>query len=419
MQKLEENEEEFYNDEFEEKPSKSNKSIISNFDTLKKYFDIVEVEEKDMYDLFICKNELKDKNFIQYEVWLCTKIRKGRKEKFAELVLKYIDKLINSNKADLMQLSLFNEEDKTNQTNQILLKDLSFWDCINEYYLFDFDDYFKDIPKNNEEMITFVKKCITLYLENPEIEYNFFKFDFEFENDYMTSEPISDREMLSRLYNKLRMYFGISTYVEDQYFFHNDGSIHKITRKGEIKERFSTYYYGARLELELYDDKSKIYDLYDKEFCTWLREKLNVQYREPLTDLEVIKESILSFSEHFFKEKEELYSYINSAKDAVDFRKNMITKLKNNKDRIGHMGGGGGPFDDCYSYSDGYDLNNLSLSISQLNEYREQLGREIIEHNDSFKCDHTYILNLKGNEVFENMYKYLSGKPTYIQTSLF
>lgn len=36
------------------------------------------------------------------------------------------------------------------------------------YSSFDFDDYLKDIPKDNEEMMAFVKKCITLYFENPE-----------------------------------------------------------------------------------------------------------------------------------------------------------------------------------------------------------------------------------------------------------
>ncbi|MFY4796960.1 hypothetical protein ACOTVS_10575 [Aliarcobacter butzleri] len=400
---LEEFDDDFYDEEFEEKPSKSKKPKISSFDTLKKHFDIVEVEEYEIYDLFICKNKTKDKaSFIQYEAWLCTKIRKDKKEGFAEEVLKYIDKLINFDKTDSTQLSLFIETEIQKENRKVSSKDLSFWDCINDYYLFDLDDYLKDVPKDNEEMMAFVKECITLYFENPEKEYD--SFDFEYD-EYLTSEPISDREMLSRLYTKLRMYFGLSTYVEDRYTDYFDG-FSLITNKGETKKRFYSYYYGTRLEVRLYDEKSKFYDLHDKEFCSWLREKLNIPYREPLTDNEVIKDSLLDFSKRFIRDEEEFYSYINDAKDAVDFRKNIISYIKKLGNYTGHMGGGGGPLDDCYSISYGYDLNHLNLEISQLNEYRKQLDREI--DLKSSREDYTYIFKVKGVEVFEKMYEYLS-----------
>ena len=126
---LEEFDDDFYDEEFEEKPSKSKKPKISSFDTLKKHFDIVEVEEYEIYDLFICKNKTKDKaSFIQYEAWLCTKIRKDEKEGFAEEVLKYIDKLINFDKTDSTQLSLFIETEIQKENKRISIKDLSFWD---------------------------------------------------------------------------------------------------------------------------------------------------------------------------------------------------------------------------------------------------------------------------------------------------
>lgn len=252
-------------------------------------------------------------------------------------------------------------------------------------------------------MMAFVKKCITLYFEDPEKEYDTFKFEYD---KYLTSEPISDREMLSRLYSQLRMYFGLSTYVEDRYSIYLNEEVHQITQKGEIKKRFYSSYYGTRLELELYDEKSKFYDLYNKEFCSWLREKLNSPYREPLTDLEVIKDSLLDFSKRFIKDEEELYSYINDAKYAVDFRKNIISYIKKLGNYTGHHGGGCSPLDDCYSESYGYDLNHLHLEISQLNEYRKQLGRNIDEK--SSREDYTYIFKIKGVEVFEKMYEYLS-----------
>lgn len=401
---LEEFDDDFYDEEFEEKPSKSKKLKISSFDTLKKHFDIVEIEEYELYDLFICKNKIKDKvSFIQYEAWLCTKIRKGQKEGFAENVLKYIDKLINFDKTDSTQLSLFIETEIQKENKRISIKDLSFWDCINDYYLFDFDDYLKDIPKDNEEMMAFVKECITLHFENPEKEYDTFEFEYD---KYLTSEPISDREMLSRLYTKLRMYFGLSTYVEDRYSIYLNEEVHKITKKGEAKKRFYASYYGTRLKVELYGENQKFYDLHDKEFCSWLREKLNVPYREPLTDNEVIKDSLLDFSKIFIKDEKEFYSYINDAKDAVDFRKNIVSYIKKLGNYTGHMGGGGAPLDDCYSISYGYDLNHLNLEISQLNEYRKQLDREI--DLKSSREDYTYIFKVKGVEVFEKMYEYLS-----------
>lgn len=413
---LEDFNDEFYDDELIEKPSKSKKTKVSSFDTLKKYFDTIEVEEKELYDLFICKNKANNTKagFIKYETWLCVKIRKNNKEDFAKEVLTYIDKLINNDKTNVIQLTLFDEIKE--KSNKISIDDLSFWDCINNYYFFDYDDYLKDIPQTNEEMMDFVKKCISLYFENQEKKYDFFEFDDD--NRYMTSEPISDREMLSRLYSCLRIYFGVSTYVENRFMVDLSGGIFETTSKGDIRRRFCTSYYGARLKLELYGNEVKFYDLYNKEFCNWLREKLNVPYREPLADNEVIKQTFLSYSRNFFKDENELYFYIKSSKNAVDFRKSIVSFIKENKES-GHMGSGGGPLDDCYSYSYGYDINHLELSITQLNEYRNQLGRVIIKHEDGWKDDFTYILNIHGNEVFESMYKYLSDKPSFVQATLF
>lgn len=397
-------EDDFYDEDFEEKPSKSKKPKISSFDALKKHFDVVEVEENEIYDLFICKNKVKDKaNFIQYEVWLCTKIRKNQKENFADNVLKYIDKLINFDKTDSVQLSLFVETKIEKENKRISSKYLSFWDCVSDYYFFDFNDYLKDIPNNDEEMIIFVKECITLYFKNPEKEYDFFNFEYD---EYFTSEPISDREMLSRLYSQLRMCFGLSTYVEDKYADCSNDKFWLITKKGKTKKRFYSSYYSAKLKIELYDEKTKFYDLYNEEFCCWLREKLNVPYREPLTDDEIIKDSLLDFSKRFIKDEKEFYSYIDNAKDAVDFRKNIVSYIKKFVNYTGHHGGGSGPCDDCYSVSYGYDSNYLYLSISQLNEYRKQLNRKI--DLKSSREDYTFIFDVKGVEVFEKMYDYLS-----------
>lgn len=248
--------------------------------------------------------------------------------------------------------------------------------CLKDDNLEEFDDYLKNIPKDNEEMIKLVKSCITLYFENPEKEYN--SFDFEYD-EYFTREPISDREILSRLYFNLRIYFKLDS------------------------ETVYTSYHGARLKVKF--NKPKFYDLYDQKFCSWLREKLNVPYREPLTDNEVIKDSLLDFSKRFIKDEKEFYSFINDAKDAVDFRKNIISYIKKSGDYTGHQGGGGGPLNDCYSISYGYDLNHLYLEISQLNEYRKQLDREI--DLKSSREDYTYIFKVKGVEVFEKMYEYL------------
>lgn len=146
----------------------------------------------------------------------------------------------------------------------------------------------------------------------------------------------------------------------------------KLLKKVKQK-RFCSSYYGARLEVTLYDEKSKLYDLYDKEFCSWLREKLNIPYREPLTDNEVIKDSLLDFSKRFIKDEKEFCSFINDAKDAADFRKNIVSYIKKliiqdiweQWKRL--------PLDDCYSISDEDDLNHLNLEILQLMNIEKQL----------------------------------------------
>lgn len=396
-------------EEFEEKPSKNKEPKISNFDTLKKYFDVVELEEKELFDLFICKNKVNQNKLIQYEVWLCTKIKKGKKEDFAKDVLTYIDKLINHDKKNIKQLSLFDEEFEE-KSNKKSIDELSFWACINDYFIFDYDDYLDSIPQTNEEMIAFVKECITLYLENPNKEYDFFDFDYEFSQ----SEPISDREILSILYMELRMYFGLSTYVEDRYMIDMSNTIHKTTYKGEICKRFYSSYHSAGLKIESIENNTKFYDLYNKEFCSWLREKFNIPYKEPLTDKEVIKDSFISFARKFFEDENQLYYYINTSKNEVDFRKTVISFIRE-KNESGHMGSAGGPFEDCYSFSYTYDINHLHFRVSQRNEYRKQLGREIVGDKHSY----TNVLCLEGHEIFEVMYQYLSDKPTYIQGTLF
>lgn len=404
-----------------DKPKTNKKKELLALETIKKHFDVVEVVEYENYDVLECKNVAKKINAgsIQYETWLNLKIKKNEIEDFCKEFLKYKDKLFNHNNKSktLVQTSLFEDDEPTN--DKLTINDLTFWQSINDYYIYDYDDYIDDIPKTNEEMIEIVKECLTMYVKNPNMDFEKFHFDDDY-SYFRTNEPISDREMLSRLYSSLKIYFGISTYVEETYSIDSSNEVRQLHSIGDKNKRFYADYYGTDYVISFDDEKSKVYDLYDKEFCTWLRKLFNIPYRKPLEDIEVIKEELINFSKRFFDENNTLESFIANSKDAKDFRKNVFSHLrKKSSNFAGHCGGGCGPLDDCYSVSYTYDINDLEIVITQLNNYRKQLGRETEENNDIWKKDSTCILNLKGNEVFESMYTYLSNKPTYKQNLLF
>jgi hypothetical protein len=411
-------ENEFYeDDEIIEKPKKrKNIKEETALNKLKKQFDIVEVKEKEDFDLFVCKNKVKKPTagVVEFEVWLSIKVKKNKVEFFAEDVLVYINKLFNFDKVKCKQIGLFDNEIE----NNINIENLNFWECINDYLIFDHDDYVNTIPKTDDEMIQIVKDCINLYLEDPEKEYDHFTFCDRYDY-FLTKEPISDREMLSRLYTVLDINFGISTYVEDRYSIDGLGSIISITKKGSKKYRFDSSYCGNEYTINIYNGKTKVYDLYKKDFCLWLRSKFNIPKREPLADFEVIKKSFKSYANKFFDNEEQLKSFLSIAKNAEDFRKKVVSFLNKDSENKGHFGSAGGPLNDCYGFSYGYDLNHLYLQITQLNSYRETLNREIIKNDSRWDYDKTYIINIQGNEVFEKMYDYLSDKPIYIQATLF
>ncbi len=403
-----------------DEPKTNKKKQVSALETIKKHFDVVKVIEYEDYDVLECKNVVKKLNAgcIQFETWLNLKIKKNNIEDFCKEVLKYKDKLFNNTTSKtLVQTSLF--EDDVLTTNKLTIKDLSFWQSLNDYYIYDYDNYIDDIPQTNEEMIEIVKECLTKYVKNPEMKFEKFCFNDDY-SYFRTNEPISDREMLSRLYSSIRIYFGISTYVEETYTIDLSNEVRQLHSIGDKNKRFYADYYGTDYVISFDDEKSKVYDLYDKDFCTWLRELFNIPYRKPLEDIEVIKEGLVNFSKRFFDEDNSLESFIAISKDAKDFRKNIFSYLRKDSSKFsGHSGGGCGPLDDCYSVNYTYDINDLAIVITQLNTYRKQLGRETEENNDIWKKDSTCILNLKGNEVFEGMYTYLSNKLTYKQATLF
>ncbi|WP_418181295.1 hypothetical protein ACNSOL_12370 (plasmid) [Aliarcobacter lanthieri] len=378
--------EDFEEEDFEEeiKEPKSTKVKPSNIELVKKHFDIVEVEEFELYELFTCKDLVLNKN-VEYEVWLSVKIKKNKSEFFAGEILKNIEDLKPSFKDSAFNLSFYD------------------FNYTNSYYLYDFDYYENCIPKNNQEMIEYVKECIELYFDSPNEASPFIHFKY---SKIFASDPISDREMLTRLYFNIKLHFGVSNYDKEIYSKY-DNIFSKYENKiiGKDK-RFIACYYNAKLRLTIYDGVFIYYDLYDKEFCDWLRDKLKTPYAEPKTDYDIIKEQFLSYSSNFLQNNTELYCLINSSKNAIDFRNKLISSL--DKDRCsGHFGSSNGPINDCYSFIYCYDLNRLSFQVEQQKEYRMQLGRDISSEKDNYFGDSTVFFSVKGNEVFEKMYEYL------------
>jgi len=410
-----------WDEELEEeiKPTKKKKNVLSNLQKLETHFDIVEVQALDTHEVLTCKNIVNDKPGIDYEIWLNIKVQKSSgAERGAEEVLKYINKLFKSPNSTPTQIGLFDEPDSLYDKKNI--DNLTFWECFNNYCLYYDDNFLHTLPQSNEEMIEVVKNCLTLVLENPEKEYEHFSFDDDY-NYFATNEPISDREVVSRLYSTFRAKFGSYIQVEDTYSIDDSKNVFAYVDIGEIRHHYYASYYDNEYKLE-YQSGKKYYDLYQVDFIEWIREQFNIPRKEPLTDKEVLKEQLkrLAYSLISNSKKFDLIDFINKSKDAKDFKSKFSKFIKEECSSSGSMGGYGSPLDDCYSASGGTDINHTYLTVDQKSDYRKSLGRDTVGVNTDYMSEgRTTIYSVKGTDVFLDIYKYLSNKPTYIQTTLF
>jgi len=413
-------EEWFDEEEFEEEPKKKlSKPTKTSLEQLKTLFDVVDVEKKEYFDVLTCKNKVNNHPFIEYEVWLSLKVKKYNTsynkddgiEKAAAEIIKHQKKLFE-NKKSFVQIGLFEEEKPKN-----IYESLTFFQCFNNYCLYDEDLYIHTLPKSDEEMLLIVKNSIEKYLAEPDKEFDEFTIEKYFID--MQNKAMSDRDIITKIYSNVRVKFGLYKEYEDFINVDDSYTVHIFERdKNKMYSKCEARYYSYEYQISLDSHPTLTYDLNKPHFVKWLREKLNIRYKAPKSDDEVIKESLERLANNMYPgtkdENFDIHALVNSCKTEKEFKTkftNLITSHPNY--RAGHMGGFGYPDDDCYSINGGYDINHLSLGIKQKTIYRKMLGREVTE------SDYTMVYEIKDNKIYTEMYKHLNLKPQYVQTTLF
>ena len=427
------------------KPIVTIESQIKGLDDLKKKFDIVEIDESnEKYNLLTCKDLVKRfGSNIDYSVWIQLKINKGHTKntnygtpKDSKLYLEdclldlnnWVEVLINFDKNNSnQQLSLFEEDnvlelekepvspsggednawngyfkksEKVRKNN--LLKQYSFFELFDDHsssWLYTNIDWRKFIPSQNE-IVTMVKNTILKYKDKPG-RYEDGWFDDT--SKWITRDgALSDYELFERVRFQLRLYlvpyksFGrVSTDLCFSHSYYKESVHYRFYFNNGILETCGTCDYDKK-------DLPK-YNIYSEELIGWLRDTLNVPYKEIDSDDEILKKGVEQFLNSYLWYGKEEYNWqirIKNFKDWKAFKADFFSFKK--EKNIENNGSSSFCGYDGYRGSLDFDKNKYGLRIVQKKKLREQLNREIIptDYNDE-----SLVFDLKGDEVFKKAYE--------------
>ena len=431
------------------KPDINIASPIKGLDDLKKFFDVVEIDESnEKYNLLTCKDIVRRSGtVIKYNVWLQLKINKSHQKSFQYEAIKdsktyieeclvdinnWIELLLNFEKKNTnQQLSLFEEDNvielekepesprggedntwnsyqrKTEKVRKNNLKKLfSFFDLFNDHsssWLYTDIDWRKFLP-TQDEVISMFKEIITKYKVNPG------RYDdgwFDDESHWITRDgPLSDFELFERVMFQTRLHI-----VPYKHFsrVNVDLSYGHTVFEDSIDYRF--YFINGKLKQYSscdYDKKDlPKYKLYNDEFISWLRETFNVPNKEIDSDEEVLKSGIVQFLDKILwygKDEYNWKSKIKSFKEWKSFKNDLISfiKMKN----INCNGGCSLIAEDGYRGSLDYFSSKYSITIYQNRKLREKLNREI---TTCCYSNESLVFEIKGDEIFKKAFEFFGS----------
>jgi len=420
---------------------KNTTSSVEELNKLGKYFDEVVLEKKEKYQLLTLRDKTNKPNY-DFIVWLSIKVSYGYNNKkfhsnktdeemlinVCKSILDWIDILKNFEKSDVgKQLSLFDDgsdddleqepDTPTSDGNwsayfkkrdairkRNLMKKYSFFELLDiDYYTYSGIDYRKRLP-SIDKIRELTKQAILKGKDNPG---RYDEFWWDTPSCLTRDGALSDIELKQRLSFGIRLfllpykrYFRVWT--DDSYSVHSSAeSIHyRYYLDGEKLSTCSSHD-NDKLDLPLYND------LYNAEMLDWIRDTLNIPYKDVISDDDILRENLKSWFRYDKFDKD-----VNTAKDWKQFKAKASLKVSTN-------GGGCGYSLDGFDASFSYDKKG-SIVISQPCEQRIALNRNIENLEISkYKSESYIVFKISGDEIYKKAFKLFNNKEIANQVSLF
>jgi len=435
------------------KRTKTN-SASKEYDALKQHFDDVELKQHEKYQLLTLKDKAKSSTNMDWIVWLQIKIAAdtanpnhsaSNAENLSSVckpILDWIEILKVPYEKKVSQLNLFGEseddedeiipqrptddkgwdkywKDSQKAKRNFLKKNYTFLELFNiDFYQYSNVDYRKKLP-SMEEVRELYKKAITLGKDNAG-RYDEFWFDTP---TYLKDTQMSDFELRSRLKHAVRLHL-----VPYTRYFSASYDLSYTNHSSDDKESSIAYKYfldGERLSMSGWHDFDKqdlpsYAGVFDTEMLSWIREELNIEYVEAISDENILKENLKYYFSSLLwygKDEYDFDNKIKTFKDWKQFKSHITTYLK--EQGISTNGGGNGYSLDGLSGDYSRDKKG-SITITQSIDDRLAMNRSIegLLEND---YEEFIIYDIKGDEIYKQAFELLNGihieKST--QTSLF
>jgi len=453
--------EEFNEDEECDLPScaKSKKVSLTSLEGLKKHFDEVLLERTEFCNVLTLRDKANRTNY-DWIVWLQVKIpfknhnsHAGHSDEeyiegVCKKILEWVDLLKNFEKSENKQLSLFadgsddefepepespsagsegswskyhRELERVRKSN--LRKRYTFFelcDVANSWYAYHdpcvVKSWISQLPKNNAEMIELVKDAIVKGSTSEEGHGRFEEFWWDDSTKYMTRDgALSDFEIIARVKHLIRLYlvpytrcFHVST--DNSYSFW----------ELETKTDYRFWFDGGKIQGSswLRSDELPEYELYDEEFISWLRDYFHIEYKEVISDDDVLRRSLENLFARAYRKDETSFDPVEEIKKAKSFNEFKSKALAHAK--LGNGGGSGYSID---GFSTSYDLfagrKGIVLTVRQLIQLRVQLNRSIDGMEvESYDNQSVYVYKLTFDQALERAYE-LFGPQKPKQLDLF
>lgn len=431
---------------------------IKGLDKLSTCFDVVEIEEKEKYNLLTCKDRVvKANDHIQYVVWLQLKINKTTtksnygatttSEEFLERCVadlnNWVDLLINFEKKGFclepQQLSLFDEPAKEgelileklpnsptggedNSWNSYftkcakikisnLKKQYTFFELYDDNsasYIYREVNWRAFIP-SDEKVLEEMKRVITKYKNNPG-RYDDGWFDDVY-NYVRRDGALSDYELYTRVRFQTRLFF-----VHYTSFKHANVDLSFNANVYEDRESYRYWFDGKKMNGNSFDNilDNKEYDFFEPDFVQWLRDTLNVPYKDYDTDEFTLKNAIEQFMCGYsvMDNWKEVLNKCNTSKEFVSEINTYLTIVKPSL----RNGGSSLCCNDGYGGGISYDKKG-SIKVTQNLKIRDMLGRDTYE-TTSYLDEDALIYDLNGNDIYIKAFE-LFKTNSESQSSLF
>lgn len=428
------------------KPKKN--SSIKEFDKLKGYFDLVELEDLEKYRLLTLKDKAKRSNY-DWIVWLQVKVpygnTKGRSSRTNEEYLTgvcknisdWVDTLVNFEKLDSgKQLSLFDDgtddelekeppyptsdggwskyhKDLEKIRKNNLMKKYSFFelcDLTHAWYTYYDIDRKHLLPQSDKEMIELVKEAI---VKGTSTDEGHGRFD---DTNYMTRDgALSDIELITRVKMLIRLH--LVPYTRE---FHVCTDNSYSSWESEKQTSYRYWFDGKKINGSSWEDTNdfRSYELYDLEFIDWLRNHFNIAHKEVISDEDILKENLNCLFRRVYGFDNPSFDAVNEIKKAKNFKEFKVKALA-----FASLGNGGGSGYSIDGFDGSYNLFNgrkgKVLTIEQNIDQRISLNRSVegLEISD-FKDNSVYVYKLNFDEALEKAFEIFKNEVAR-QSSIF